>query len=760
MNYLYLGWEEESKEGEIHMEHQKLVELLQDMSLSEKAEQLLQVGGYYLEKEGVVTGPENAVGYTQEEIDQAGTVLGVIGAAKLKTIQKNYMEKQPHHIPLIFMADIINGYRTVFPIPLAQGCSFDPELAKKAAQIAAKESAAAGLHLTFSPMVDLVRDARWGRVMESTGEDPWLNRQFARAIVEGYQGEKTKDGGADLKKKGKIAACVKHYAAYGAPTAGRDYNTVELSERTLRDDYLPSYQEAVEAGAAMVMTSFNTLDRIPSSGNKKLMREILREEMGFQGVVISDWAAIEEMVNHGIAADRKEAARLAIEAGVDIDMCTTCYCRNLENLVQEGVISQKLVDEAVLRVLELKNRLGLFENPYKDADEQAEKELILCKEHRDVARVAAADTFVLLKNEGILPLSKDDKKTAYIGPQIENKQISGSWSMFAKDEDAVTVAAALKERGIDAPTAKGSAILDNNRGLEMFGEALDYQKDETEAKALLREAVSLAEKADKVVLAIGEHRSQTGEAASRAQIEIPACQMELFRAVQAVNPNVIVVLFSGRPLDIREISQKAKAVLAVWQPGTEGGNAILDVLYGDVNPSGKLAMSFPWCTGQVPVFYNEMHTGRPYEEGMTDKYLSRYLDIPNKPLYPFGYGLSYTSFEISPVKLSSDTLQKGEGACLSASVKVKNTGSLAGREVVQLYVQDHTACVARPVRELKGVRKICLEPGEEKEAVFIITEEMLSFTDINMKFASEAGRFSIYVGNSSETKNEAQFALV
>ncbi len=759
------------------MEQQKLLELLQDMSLSEKAEQLLQIGGFYLEKEGVVTGPENLAGYTQEEIEQAGTVLGSIGAEKLKAIQKNYMEKQPHHIPLIFMTDIINGYRTVFPIPLAQGCSFDPELARKGAEIAARESAAAGLHLTFSPMVDLVRDARWGRVMESTGEDTWLNRQFARAVVEGYQGEKTKDGGADLKKKGKIAACVKHYAAYGAPIAGRDYNTVELSERTLRDDYLPSYREAVEAGVAMVMTSFNTLDRIPSSGNKKLMREILREEMGFRGVVISDWAAIEEMLNHGIAADRKEAARLAIEAGVDIDMCTTCYCRNLEQLVQEGVISEALVDEAVLRILELKNRLGLFENPYKDADEQEEKELILCKEHREEARKAAADTFVLLKNEGILPLEKScgenlsrenssrenfsqekGKTVAYIGPHVENRQITGAWSMFAREEDTVSIADALKERGIHAPVARGSAILDNNRTLEALGEALDYQKDAQQAKALLEEAVSVAKEADTVVLAIGEHRVQSGEAASRAQIEVPECQMELFRAVQAVNPNVAVVLFTGRPLDIREISQKAKAVLVVWQPGTEGGNAILNVLYGDVNPSAKLAMSFPWCTGQVPVFYNEMHTGRPYKEGMTDKYLSRYLDIPNKPLYPFGYGLSYTSFEISPVKLSSDTIQKGES--LTASVTVKNTGNMSGREVVQLYVQDHAASVARPVRELKGAQKIGLEPGEEKEVVFTITEEMLAFTNIDMEFTSEAGKYSVYIGSSSEADNEGVFELV
>lgn len=740
------------------MEQQKLLELLQDMSLQEKICQLLQVSGSYMEDEGIITGPENTVGFTREEIGLVGTVLGSVGAATLRRIQKEYMEKHPHHIPLVFMADIINGYRTIFPIPLAQGCSFDPAVAKRGAEIAAKESAAAGLHLTFSPMVDLVRDARWGRVMESTGEDPWLNRQFARAMVEGYQGEKGENGQADLTKKGKIAACVKHFAAYGAPLGGRDYNTVELSERTLRDDYLPSYQEAIDAGAATVMTSFNTLDRIPSSGNKWLMRDILRGEMGFDGVLISDWAAIEEMVNHRIARNRKEAALLAVKAGVDIDMCTTCYCRNLESLVKEGAVSEALIDEAVLRVLELKNRLGLFENPYKDADELEEKELILCSEHRSEARKAAADTFVLLKNDGMLPLSETEK-VAFIGPHVDNPHIMGAWSLFGRAEDTVTIAGALAERKIPAACAKGSAILDDCRGLESFEKWLDYQKDESQAKALLEEAVQTAKEADKVVLALGEHRAQSGEAASRAQIDLPSCQLELLRAVCAVNPNVTVVLFSGRPLDIREVSQKAKAVLAVWQPGTEGGNAILDVLYGAVNPSAKLAMSFPWCVGQAPVFYGEMHTGRPYRDGGMEKYLSRYLDVPNKPLYPFGFGLSYTSFEISALQLDGTVLKRGEGGSLKACAKVKNTGSVPGREVVQLYLQDHAASVARPVRELKGVQKLALAPGEEKEVVFEITEEMLFFTNMDMKFTSEPGSYSVYVGNSSETQNGAEFCL-
>lgn len=740
------------------MEQHELLELLKSMSLTEKVDQLLQIGGHYLEKEGVVTGPENIQGYTQEEVDRAGTILGSIGAAKLKRIQKAYMEKQPHHIPLIFMTDIINGYRTIFPIPLAQGCSFDPQLAKKGAEIAARESAAAGLHVTFSPMVDLVHDARWGRVMESTGEDTYLNRQFSRAMVEGYQGIKGKDGKADLTQKGRIGACVKHFAAYGAPIAGREYNTVELSERTLRDDYLPAYQEAVDAGVCMAMTSFNTLNRIPSTANEWLMRDVLRKEMGFSGVLISDWAAVEEIVNHGVAKDRREAAKLAIKAGVDIDMSTLCYCRNLESLVKDGEIDEELLDEAVMRILTLKNELGLFENPYKDADELEEKELVLCREHRLEARKAAADTFVLLKNEGILPLSKEGQKIAFIGPHVNSRGIIGGWSLFGREEETVSIADALQERGMAVTQAKGCAMLDNNAGLEMFGDAVDWQKDETKAQELSEEAVKLAKEADVVVMALGEHRLQSGEAASRASITVPECQMKLFRCVQAVNPNVVVVLFSGRPLDIRELSGKARAVLTVWQPGTEGGNAILDVLYGDVNPSAKLSMSFPYCTGQVPLSYHEFHTGRPYIPGETDKYKSKYLDIPNKPLYPFGFGLSYTEFSISPVSLSAAEMTK-EGR-IEASVTVKNTGTVTGCEVVQLYVTDCCASVARRIRELKGFEKLELAPGEERKVTFAITDEMLRFTNRDMEYASEAGEFIVAIGNCSETENAAKFELL
>lgn len=733
------------------MEQEKLIALLKEMSLEEKIGQMLQVSGMFYEEEGMITGPANTAGFTEDEIRQAGSILGSVGAEKLKQIQKDYMENQPHHIPLIFMADIINGFRTIFPIPLAQGCSFNPELAEEGTAIAAKESAAAGLHLTFSPMVDLVRDARWGRVMESTGEDPFLNGCFGKAMVEGYQG---KEG---LKEKGKIAACVKHFAGYGAPIAGRDYNAVELSARTLREDYLPAYQEAVNAGAAMVMTSFNTLDRVPSSGNRKLMREILRNEMGFEGVVISDWAAIEEMCKHGVAKDKKEAARLAVEAGVDIDMMTNCYCKNLKELVEKGAVSEALIDEAVLRILKLKNELGLFENPYKDADESEEEALILCLEHREAARKMAAETFVLLKNDGVLPLSTKEK-TAFIGPYVSNREIYGAWSIFGRPEDTISVEDGVRNKGIgEVLFAKGCEVPKDFLKSKDFLNSEDQRMSAEESGKLLREAVELAKEADKVVLALGEHRMWSGEAASRGDITLPYSQLELFRNIYAVNKNIAVVLFSGRPLDIRGISEKAAAVLAVWMPGTEGGNAIADMLFGDVNPSGKLSMSFPYSVGQVPVFYGQFRTGRPYTEGSDEGYVSRYLDIPNKPLYSFGYGLSYTEFTISPVRLSADKMSRADQ--ITVSVTVKNTGTVKGQEVVQMYLEDVCGSVARPVRELKGFRKICLEPGEETEVQFKISEEMLRFYDINMDYVSEAGEFKVFVGNSSETENRASFVL-
>lgn len=733
------------------MEQQKILELLEEMSLDEKIHQLFQGNGSFYEGDSIATGPASEQGFSEQTILEAGSVLSIVGAENVKKIQKAHMEKHPHHIPLVFMADIINGYKTVFPIPLAQGAAFDPQVAGTGAEVAAREASAAGVQVTFSPMVDLVRDARWGRVMESTGEDVYLNSVYAKALVKGYQGD-------DPKKPGKIGACVKHFAAYGAPTAGRDYNNVELSERTLRDDYLPAYEAAVKAGALLVMTSFNTLNRIPSSANKWLLKQILREEMGFRGTVISDWAAIEEIMYHGVAKDRKEAARLAMEAGTDIDMMTTCYPNYLKELIEEGKVDEKLLDEAVLRVLELKNKLGLFENPYKDADEESEKALLLCKEHRRKAKEAAKETFVLLENDGILPLKKEEK-IAFIGPYTEEKSVIGAWSIFAREEDAVSIREGVTAFGGNAVFAKGCRLLEPGTSIQGMNKLYSGEGSDEEADELLSEAIETAKAAEKVVLCIGEHMAQTGEAASRGEITVPANQMRLLREIAKVNDNLAVVLFNGRPLDLREVKEMAKAILVVWMPGTESGSAIAEVLYGQTPPGGKLPMSFPYAVGQVPVFYSEFHTGRRMDPNHPEnRFQSKYMDMPNMPLYPFGYGLSYTEFSYSGIRLNQNHMRRGEE--IRASVTVKNVGSRRGSEVVQMYIRDDAGSVARPIRELKGFQKVWLDPGEEKEISFVITEDMLKFHDIDMNYKAEEGSFTIFAGGDSTAENQAEFVLL
>ena len=735
------------------MTEQKLKELLADMTLEEKVNQMSQVVGAFFNKDMDITamGPMADKGFTPENVALSGSVLGTMGAETLKKIQKDFVEQHPHHIPMLFMLDVINGFKTIFPIPLGQGATFEPELSEKCAAVAAKEAAVSGLHVTFAPMTDLVRDARWGRVMESTGEDPYLNSLFCAGMVRGFQGD-------DLKEPYKIASCVKHFAGYGAPTAGRDYNTVELSEHTFRDFYLPSYKAGIDAGAAMVMTSFNTVNGVPATGNKKLMRGILRNEMGFDGVLISDWAAIEEIIYHGYCADREEAAVRSAEAGVDIDMMTGIYCENLCRLVREGKISEDLIDESCMRILELKNKLGLFENPYKDADAEKEKEYNLCPEHRALAKKAAEESFVLLKNDGILPLDTT-KKIAFVGPYTDNHEIKSSWSFTGDSKDCVTIREAA-EKVFDASRTsydEGCPVIGNDVELIGFTETTPKKYSGEELAVMEQSALKAAKEADLVVMPLGEHYLQSGEATSRAMIDVPEIQMELFRKVMAVNPNVVVVLFNGRPLDLREISAKAKAILEVWFPGTEGGSAVVDVLTGKKNPSGHLPMSFPYCVGQAPVSYNEYSTGRPNLPGMKERFRSKYLDIPNAPLYPFGYGLSYTTFDISAVTLDQNEMDKN--GRIAAHVTVKNTGDTAGCDVVQLYIRDDYSDVVRPVRELKGFRRVELAPGKEQEVTFYITEEDLRYYRLDGTFGSEPGTFTVFVGDSSTTENSAVFTL-
>lgn len=738
------------------MEQKQLKQLLLELSLEEKAGQLVQLMGNFYETdvESVLTGPGKNLGLTEENIHLAGSILGTYGAETLKKIQSAYMEQHPHHIPLLFMMDVIHGMKTIFPMPLAQAASFEPEMTEKCASAAAKEAAASGLHVTFSPMADLVRDARWGRVMESCGEDPYVIGKFTQAQVKGFQGE-------DMGASGKICACVKHFAGYGAPVAGREYNTVELCEHTFRDFYMKGYEAGIEAGAGMVMTSFNTLNGIPATVNQKLMRTILRGELGFDGVLISDFAAIQETIAHGYSENEEKAAQNALECGVDIDMMTGVYAGKLTELVKKGVISEALLDESVWRVLKLKNRLGLFENPYKDADAEAEAQLLLCQAHRELAREAAAKSFVLLKNDGILPVCPEKaQKVAFIGPYVNRKEIISSWAITGDTDPCVTIREAAEELFDKAGTAylEGSPILDRGYAARAFRGRVEKEYTEEEENALLQEAVAAAKAADLVILPLGEHFMQSGEAASRAMLDLPEVQMRLLRAVSEVNENIVTVLFNGRPLDLREVSSRSKAVLEVWFPGTEGGHAILDVLTGRKEPTGRLPISFPYCVGQVPISYNAYATGRPDDPDGGDKFKSRYLDIPNTPLYPFGYGMGYTGFEVSPVRLDTDKI--AENGKIKAAVTLKNIGERIGTETLQLYIQDVSASVVRPVKELKGFLKVTLTPGEEREISFEIKESMLRFLRADGTVGSEPGKFRVWIAKDSTQGEPAEFILI
>lgn len=728
------------------MTKEELLHLLHQMTTQEKCRELMQLPMEAFTETDISTGPCEDLELTDEKMAQVGSILSLTGAEWTRKVQEEHLKNNRLNIPLLFMADIINGYKTVFPIPLAQGCTFDPDLVRQLAEAAAREGAAAGVHVTFSPMADLVRDPRWGRVMESTGEDPYLNGIMAEQMVKGYQGD-------DLKEEGRLAACVKHFAGYGAPLGGREYNQVELSERTLLEDYLPAYEKAVRAGARLVMSSFNTLERVPSTGNRKLMREILRGKMGFQGVLISDYAAVKELIAHGLAENEAEAARLALEAGVDIDMMSRCYSDFLCGQIERGEVAQELLDEAVLRVLELKNDLGLFENPFKDGSPEKEKELLLCEKHRSLAQKAAEESFVLLKNEeNMLPLSKEET-TAFIGPFGEEKGLLGAWALFADREDTVTVKEGVERLCPGQIWAKGCEILEPGqkwlRGYIPITEETWKQTAET-AEEKLKEAVEAAGKADRVVLLLGEQELESGESGSCGRIGLPPSQMKLLKAVVQVNPNLVLVVFSGRPLILTEACAYAKAVLFAWMPGTQGGPAVANVLYGCSNPSGKLTETFPYHMGQIPVYYSDFATGRPQMPG--------YIDIPKEPLYPFGYGLSYTEYAYSPVKLDQKVLDS-QTDVIHASVRVKNTGSMEGREAVQLYIQDVKGSVSRPVRQLKGFQKISLAPGEEKEVRFEIREEMLRFWTIDMEYRSEPGQFRVWIGTDSRTENGEEFYL-
>lgn len=719
------------------MKQKNLRELLQQMTLEEKIGQLMQLATPFFKgasNEGQITGPMKGMGITEAVVENTGSVLGASGAKNIRAIQEQHLKDNRLGIPLLFMSDIVHGYKTVFPIPLAMGSSWDMELATKSAEIAAKEASVSGIHVTFAPMVDLVRDPRWGRVMESTGEDPYLNSEFAKAQVKGFQGE---DLSNDLDH---VAACVKHFAGYGAPEGGRDYNTVNMSERQLREAYLPAYKAALDAGVELVMTAFNTVDGIPATGNKKLMRDLLREEWKFDGVLISDWGAVKELIPHGVAVDDKEAARRAILSGVDVEMMTTTYVNHLKNLIEEGEVSETLVDEAVLRILELKRRLGLFDNPYRGADEVREKDVVLSPAHREVAKELATKSMVLLKNEGVLPL-RTNQKVALIGPFAENGEILGQWSWLGSKEDTVQLG-----QGLRTKIASSQLVIAKGCGIEIGSE--------TE----LAKALKVGKEADVIVLALGEHYEMSGEAGSLTDIQLPQAQLDLVKAIKRLGKPTVSILFNGRPLDLHGVVEETDAVLEAWYPGTEGGAAIADLLYGDAVPSGKLTMSFPYSVGQIPVYYNHFNTGRPKDAPDAQvRFVSQYLDSPNEPLFPFGFGLSYTRFSYKDMKLSSDTMTDTQP--LQLSVKVTNIGDVAADEIVQLYIRDLVGDVVRPLKELKDFQKVTLQPGEEKEINFTLKEEQLRYYHADLSFTSDHGEFVAYIGTSSKEVLSKPFQL-
>ncbi|MFQ3544638.1 glycoside hydrolase family 3 N-terminal domain-containing protein [Halobacillus rhizosphaerae] len=718
------------------MKNDQLMNLLNQMTLNEKVGQLVQLATPFFKgasDRGQITGPMQEMGIKEEDIRNTGSVLGASGANEIINIQKTHMEENRLGIPLLIMSDIVHGFKTIFPVPLAIGCSWDLPLAEKSAALAAKEAAVSGVHVSFSPMVDLSRDPRWGRVMESTGEDTYLNSKFARSLVRGFQGKLASDSY-------KVASCVKHFAAYGAAEGGRDYNTVDMSEWMLRESYLPAYKAALDEGCEMVMTAFNILNGLPSTGNKKLMRDLLREEWNFDGVLISDWGAVKELIPHGVAEDEKEAARKTIEAGVDIEMMTTCYTNHLSELIEEGTIKEEMLDEAVLRILKLKNKLGLFENPYRHASEEKENEFILSAEHRSTARELAGKSMVLLKNESVLPLKKDEK-IALIGPFAASKDILGPWSWGGSDADTITF-----EEGIKTKIQQEQVLISEGCGIE------------SGSQQQLNEALEKAKQAEVIVLGLGEHSDMSGEAGSRSNIKLPEVQLELLKEIKSLGKPVVTVLFNGRPLDLTDVIKHADAVLEAWYPGTEGGHALADILFGDVNPSAKLSMSFPYSVGQVPVYYNNYNTGRPKDAPDAQiRFVSQYLDAPNEALFPFGYGLSYTTYHYSDLSLSQTTLTPEDH--LKVSVKVTNTGDTAGEEIVQLYIRDLVGDVVRPLKELKDFAKIKLQPGKSSLVEFTISEEQLRYYHGDLTYESDAGKFEVFAGPDSKNLQSQIFEL-
>ena len=735
--------------------------LMKKMTVEEKIGQLnLPVSGE------IVTGQaQNSDVAKKIEQGLVGGLLNLKGVEKIRDVQKLAIEKSRLGIPLICGMDVVHGYETIFPIPLGLSCSWDMEAIRKSARIAATEASADGISWTFSPMVDISRDPRWGRVSEGNGEDPFLGGAIAKAMVSGYQGI---DLNNQLKRNDEIMACVKHFALYGAGEAGRDYNTVDMSRNRMFNEYMYPYQAAVDAGVGSVMASFNEIDGVPATANKWLMTDVLRKQWGFDGFVVTDFTGISEMIAHGIGDLQTVSAR-ALNAGVDMDMVSEGFTGTIKKSIDEGKISMETLDKACRRILEAKYKLGLFDNPYKYCDLKRPKRDIFTKEHRDAARKIAGESFVLLKNDKsgssanpTLPLKKEGT-VAVIGPLANTRSnMPGTWSVAARLNDYPSVYEGLKEMmagKVNITYAKGSNLISDAAYEEratMFGRSLN--RDNRTDKEILDEALKVAANADVIIAALGESSEMSGESSSRTNLDLPDVQRTLLEALLKTGKPVVLTLFTGRPLTLTWEQEHVPAILNVWFGGSEAAYAIGDVLFGDVNPSGKLTMTFPKNVGQIPLFYNHKNTGRPLPEGKWfEKFRSNYLDVDNDPLYPFGYGLSYTNFQYSNITLSAPTM--GQDGSVTAMVTVTNTGKYDGAEVVQLYIRDLVGSITRPVKELKGFDKIFLKAGESKTVSFKITPELLRFYDYELNFVAEPGDFDIMIGGSSQSVKTAHLSL-
>lgn len=702
---------------------QRVNALLAQMTLEEKLGQLQQLDG------------EGNGNFRPEHLDLIrkgllGSTLNVRGAQRTNQVQRVAMNESRLKIPVLFGFDVIHGYRTIFPIPLGEASSWEPALAERSAAVAAQEANNVGLRWTFAPMVDIARDPRWGRISEGSGEDPFLGAAFARARVHGFQGDDY--GAAD-----KILACAKHFVAYGAAEGGRDYNTTDLSQNTLREIYLPPFKAAVDAGVGTLMSSFNAINGVPASANKFTLTTVLRDEWKFDGFVVSDYTSVRELINHGIAANEEEAAAAALNAGVDMEMVSRSYNQFGPQLLKQNKLSTATIDEAVRRILRIKFRLGLFDRPY--TDETRETEALLRPESIRLAREIAGRSMVLLKNDReTLPLNKNAGSIAVIGPLADDRRAPlGWWAGDGKEENTVTPLAGIKAK-VSAQTRVGYA-----KGCDVLGEST----------AGFQEAVDLAKASDVAVVFVGELHEMVGEAASRSTLDLPGRQMELVQAIHATGKPTIVVLVNGRPLSVSWIANNVPAILESWMGGSQSGNAIADILFGDVNPGGKLPVTVPRTVGQVPIYYNHMNTGRPPEA--QNRYTSKYFDAPWTPLYPFGYGLSYTTFKIGNPQLSAPRISAN--GKLTVSVEVENTGRRAGDEVVQLYIRDVVATMTRPVKELKGFQRVTLQPGEKRRVEFVLGPEQLGFWNREMRYVVEPGEFRVMVGANSVDVIEAKF---